>query len=92
VRDAIYASPQFPRILKGTEAVRDAIAKGVSAGEIAYVGKSSDGRYSPFNYGPAMLASQVEISDDVFIVRKETADAYKKSAVLPIQEKLGSGQ
>jgi hypothetical protein len=26
-----------------------------------------------------MSASQVEISDDVFIIRKETADAYKKS-------------
>jgi hypothetical protein len=48
VHDAIYASPQFPRILKGKQAIQDAIAKGVSAGEIAYVGKSSDGKYSPF--------------------------------------------
>ena len=91
VRDAIYASPQFPRILKGTEAVKDAIAKGVSDGEIAYVSKSSDGKYSPFIYGTGMLASDVEISDDVFIIRKETADAYKTSAVLPIQELPGPG-
>jgi hypothetical protein len=33
--------------------------------------------------------SDVEISDDVFIIRKETADAYKASAMLPIQEPIG---
>jgi hypothetical protein len=77
VRDAIYASPQFPRILKGTAAIQDAIAKGVSAGEIAYVSKTLDGRYSPFNFGTAMLPSEVEISEDVFVIRKETAEAYR---------------
>jgi hypothetical protein len=86
------ASPQFPRILKGTEAVQDSIAKGVSAGEIAYVSKSTDGKYSPFIYGTGMLASDVEISDDVFIIRKETADAYKTSVVSPVRETPGSGQ
>ena len=49
VRDAIYASPQFPRILKGTTAIQDTIAKGVSAGEIAYVGKSTADKYSPLS-------------------------------------------
>jgi hypothetical protein len=39
-----------------------------------------------------MLASDVEISDDVSIIRKETADAYKTSVVPPTQEPLGSGQ
>jgi hypothetical protein len=77
VRDAIYASPQFPRILKGTTAIQDTIAKGVSAGEIAYVSKTIDGRYSPFNFGTAMLPSEVEISEDVFVIRKETADAHR---------------
>jgi hypothetical protein len=92
VRDAIYASPQFPRILKGKEAVQDAIAKGVSAGEIAYAGKSAEGKYSPFMYRTGMLAQDVEISDDVFIIRKETADAYKTSAVPPVPETPGAGQ
>jgi hypothetical protein len=84
VRDAIYASPQFPRILKGTEAIQDTIAKGVSDGEIACVGKGSAGKYSPFIYGTGMLSANVEISDDVFIIRKETADAYKISTASPI--------
>jgi hypothetical protein len=92
VRDAIYASPQFPRILKGTQAVQDAIAKGVSSGEIGYVSKSVDGKYSPFIFGTGMLASDVEISDEVFIIRKETADAYETSVVPPTQEPLGPGQ
>jgi len=80
IRDAIYASPQFPRIIRGTEAIKDAIAKGVSAGELAYVSKTSDGRYLPFLYGVGILPSEVEISDDVFIIKKEIADAYKESA------------
>ena len=79
VRDAVYASPQFPRILKGTEAVQDTIAKGVSSGEIAYVSKTGDGKYSPFIYGTGLQASEVEISDDVFIIRKDTAEAYMAS-------------
>jgi Protein of unknown function (DUF499) len=87
VRDAIYASPQFPRILKGTAAIQDTIAKGVSDGEIAYVGKGSAGKYLPFIYGTGMLSANVEISDDVFIIRKETADAYKIPDT-PILEKI----
>ena len=39
-----------------------------------------------------MLAPDVEISDDVFIIRKETADAYKTSAVPPVPKTPGSGQ
>ena len=83
VRDAIYASPQFPRIIRGTAAIQDTIAKGVSAGEIALAGKSADGKYSPFKYGTGLLADEVEISEDVFLIRKETADAYKTAQAPP---------
>lgn len=83
VRDAMYASPQFPRIIRGTAAVQDTIAKGVSGGEIAYVSKTSDGKYAPFIYAEAILPDDVEISDDVFLIRKETAEAYKAAQVAP---------
>jgi hypothetical protein len=83
VRDAIYASPQFPRIIKGTVAIQDAISKGVSAGELAYVGKGTDGKYSPFIFGTGMLPSDVEISEDVFLIRKETAEAYRAAQSVP---------
>lgn len=79
VRDAIYASPHFPRIIRGTAAVQDTIAKGVSGGEIAYVGKASDRSYSPFIYAAGLVPDEVEISEDVFLIRKETAESYQKA-------------
>jgi hypothetical protein len=84
VRDAIYASPQFPRIIKGSAAVQDAISKGVSAGDIAYVGKTSAGKYSPFIFKKSLLADEVEISDDVFLIRKEAAEAYEAAKTAPV--------
>ncbi|MCX6879666.1 MAG: AAA family ATPase, partial [Verrucomicrobia bacterium] len=93
VRDAMYASPQFPRIIRGTAAVQDTIAKGVSGGEIAYVSKTSDGKYSPFIYAEGIQPDDVEISDDVFLLRKETAEAYKAAQVTstPTIPTTGSG-
>lgn len=78
VRDAIYASPQFPRIVKGAEAIQNAIANGVSRGELAYVGKTAAGGYKPFHFNTGLAASEVEIVDEMFIITKETADAYLK--------------
>ncbi len=83
VRDAMYASPQFPRIIRGTAAVQDTIAKGVSSAEIAYVGKTSDGKYSPFIFGEGILPDEVEISDEVFLLPKEEAESYKAALVGP---------
>ncbi len=73
VRDAFFASPQFPRLLDG-DAVKDTIARGVSSKIIAYVGKAAGG-YKPFVFDSALSADQVEVSDDMFII---TADEAKK--------------
>lgn len=73
VRDAFFASPQFPRLLNG-DAVKDTIARGVSGGMLAYVGKSGDS-YNPFVFETSTSADEVEISEDMFIV---TADEAKK--------------
>jgi hypothetical protein len=78
VRDAFFASPQFPRLLNG-DAIKETIARGVSNGHIAYVGKGASGEYATFVYAQGMNASEVEISDDVFIVTRATADDYKKA-------------
>ncbi len=75
VRDAFFASPQFPRLLNG-EVVRDTIARGVGSGVLAYVGKTGAGDYEPFVYNKSLSANDVELSGDVYIVTKETADAY----------------
>jgi hypothetical protein len=78
VRDAFYASPLLPRLLKSS-AVQATIAQGVAAKVLAFVGKSADGGYEPFSFGQALNPFEVEISEDFFIIRKETAEAYLKA-------------
>lgn len=77
VRDAFYASPQFPR-LPTADAVKDTIVRGVGSGLLAYVGKTDSGSYRPFNYNQALMTGDVELSDDMFLITKETAEAYLK--------------
>lgn len=75
VRDAFCASPQFPRLLN-TEVVKETIARGVSNKIIAYVGKGKAQDYSPFNYGTALTPSDVELSDDMFIITAAEAEKH----------------
>ena len=84
VRDAFFASPQFPRLLNA-DAVKDTIARGVASGHLGYVGKSGR-RYEPFNYAGDISAADIEISNDMFIISKETALKYKsRSTSTPVQ-------
>jgi hypothetical protein len=57
VRDAFFASPQFPRLLNG-DAIKETIARGVSGGQMAYVGKSG-ADYDPFWYNKSIGANDV---------------------------------
>jgi hypothetical protein len=82
VRDAFFASPKFPRLLKA-DVVKDTIARGVSTGHIAYVGKAANGEYQPFIYGVHLDTAEVEISEDVFIITREVAETYKQSKETP---------
>ncbi len=75
IRDAFYASPKFPR-LTSADAVRDTISRGLDQGQFAYVGKTADGAYEPFYYKRSLPAAEVEIGDDVYLIRKEQAEAY----------------
>ncbi|MCL6477696.1 MAG: DUF499 domain-containing protein [Peptococcaceae bacterium] len=72
VRDAFFASPQFPRLLNA-DIIKDTIARGVSSEIIAYVGKSSAGGYNPFYFGGSLAASDIEFSEDMFIITAEEA-------------------
>ncbi len=91
VRDALYASPQFPRIIQGTQAIQDTIARGVGDGELAYVSKTSDGKYQPFVFKQAVSPVEIEISDDVCIVKREVAEAYQQSQAQAAQPTPGTG-
>lgn len=75
VKDAVFASPLFPRLLN-PDLIRDTIAKGVSNSILAYVGKMAGGGYDPFLFSVSMTPQEVEISDDVFVIPADTAQAY----------------
>jgi hypothetical protein len=97
VRDAFYASPRFPRLLKA-DAVKDMIARGVKEGSLAYAGKLADGSYSPFYYKQQIAPGDIEISDDMFIITSEEAEKHIKPPELaqiiisPPQAELKPGQ
>jgi len=79
VRNAFYASPQFPRLLN-PEAIKETIARGVNDGLLAYVGKAGDA-YSPFIYKPEQHFNtwDVEISDDMFVITGAVAESYRRT-------------
>jgi hypothetical protein len=78
VRDAFFSSPIFPKLLD-PKTVRDVIARGVGGGQFAYVGKTGDGKYEPAFFKSPIGLSDIEISDDMFIVRKEQFEARTKT-------------
>jgi hypothetical protein len=82
VRDAFFASPQFPRLLD-PHSIKDTIARGVENGMLGYVGKKADGKYEPFHWKSSLLSQDVEISDDVFLIERELAEAYEAGRVSP---------
>jgi hypothetical protein len=82
VRDAFFASPQFPRILSA-DAIRDTITRGVANGLLAYVGKTAKGDYKPFCFNQALMTGDVEFSEEMFLITRETAEAYLKTKTAP---------
>ena len=78
VRDAFFASPQFPRLLD-PDVVRETVARGVSSGQLAYVGKRGDGLYDPFLFECPASMLDIEIAEDTYIISRETAQAYRES-------------
>lgn len=89
VRDMFFAAPQFPRLLNG-DAVKDTISRGVAAGQLAYVTKSGDG-YDPFLFRADLPIADVEIRDNVFIIKKETAEKYLQAKTAPPVETVSIG-
>jgi hypothetical protein len=74
-RDAFFASPQFPRLLDA-DAIKQTIARGVENKIIGYVGKTDKGRYEPFYFGEQLNADEIEISEEMFIVKGEEAKKH----------------
>ena len=72
VRDVFFASPLFPRLLN-LDSIKDTIARGVSNGTIAYVGKTGMGEFNPFVFGKEFSPQNIDISEDTFILTAEEA-------------------
>jgi hypothetical protein len=81
VRDAFFSSPQFHRILDAN-ILRDTVAKGVENKQIAYVGKSQEKVYDPFNFGNSLAANEIEFSDDMFIIKGDKAEKHVEPSIL----------
>jgi hypothetical protein len=86
VRDAFFASPKFPRLLS-VEAVRQAIQNGVANGFFAYVGKTAKGDYSPFVFGQPMMTGDIELSEEMFLIKKDVAEECQKAKAQAPQPK-----
>jgi hypothetical protein len=70
VRDAIFAAPQFPRLLF-PDAIRKTIAEGVAQGRIGY--DLTGGAGAGLRFDEAMRPEDVDIGEDSFIVTAEEA-------------------
>jgi hypothetical protein len=72
VRDAFFASPALPRLLE-PESIRRTIADGVTAGNFGYALRNAEGRLDLIRFGESLTEREVEISDDIFILRPDDA-------------------
>ncbi len=83
VRDAFFASPALPRLLK-PDAIRRTIADGVNQKLLAYAGRPEGGRYAPLIFEPdtGLDEADVEISEDFVLLKAEDARLLKEPARL----------
>ena len=75
IRNAFFASPKFPRLLRG-DAIIETIMQGVIGGHFAYVGKKGDGSYAPFYFDQNISPNDIEIAEDTFLISREQAEQY----------------
>jgi hypothetical protein len=72
VRDAFYSSPMLPRLLR-PELLKRTIADGVSQGLIGYARKDAKDRLVLVAFGKSLSEAEVEIADEMFILKAEDA-------------------
>ena len=72
VRDAFYSSPQLSRLLN-PNSIKRTISDGVTQGLIACASKDATGRLKLEKYKESLTEADVDISDDVYILKAEEA-------------------
>ena len=63
--------------------MKETVSRGVGNGLLGYVGKTPSGDYKPFFFTQALMTADVDFSDEMFIITKETAEAYLKGRAAP---------
>jgi hypothetical protein len=81
LRDAVYSSPAFPRLLE-PGALRETVAKGVREGLFGLGAKSADG-FVRVAINEALSPEEVEFSDDVVLLLPDLARHLKEEAPSP---------
>ena len=82
VRDAFFASPQFPR-LRNAGILKETFVRGVETGMLAYIGKKPDGTYSSVPLEVLLTVFDVELSEDRDIIQREIAKAFAAGKTTP---------
>jgi hypothetical protein len=77
-RDAVYASPVFPRVTRA-DALKDTIARGVRDSLFGYAIKRGT-EYVRIEFGEELDPADVDFSDDVVLVPQELAEQLKEAA------------
>lgn len=89
LRDAVYASPAFTRVLN-SEALKDSIARGVQEALFGYAAKT-EGEYVGIKFEESFEPSGVEFSEDVVLVPESLARQLKEAKPSP-ETPVPSGQ
>ncbi len=77
VRDAFYSSPLLPRLLYPDQ-IKRTIADGVREGSIGYAIKDTSGRLKLERIKESLIDVDIEISDDVYIVKADEAQKLRE--------------
>lgn len=77
VRDAFYSSPLLPRLLN-PEMIKRTIADGVTQGIVGYAIKDASGRLKLEKLKDSLFDADVEISDDVYILKADEAQKQRE--------------
>jgi hypothetical protein len=56
----------------------------VANGLLAYVGKAAKGDYKPFCFNQPLMSADIDFSEEMFLITKETAEAYLKTKSIPV--------
>ncbi|MBY0524639.1 MAG: DUF499 domain-containing protein [Gemmataceae bacterium] len=81
VRDAFYSSPQLSRLLN-PDSIKRTISDGVTQALLGYASKHADGRLKLERFKESFFDSDVDISDDAFIVKADEAQKLLEPARL----------